>query len=51
MIHVNTFRPAIEGMGPDEIERHLRARNIECTKDEDYARVAILIHQASDKDG
>lgn len=45
MIHANSFRAAITGMGQKEIERYLRERGIECTKDEDFARVAGLIRQ------
>lgn len=45
MIHVNEFRAAIAGKDPQAIERYLRERHIDCTLDEDFGRVAGLIHQ------
>ena len=45
MIHVNSFRSAIAGKDPRAIERYLRERHIDCTMDEDFGRVAGLIHQ------
>lgn len=45
MIHVNSFRAAIAGKDPLAIERYLRERHIDCTMDEDFGRVAGLIHQ------
>jgi hypothetical protein len=44
-IHVNGFRASVAGLGEREIEAYLREHGLECTKDEDFARVARLIHR------
>jgi hypothetical protein len=45
LIHVKSFRSSVAGLSERDIEAYLRGHGIECSKDEDYGRVARLIHQ------
>jgi hypothetical protein len=45
LIHVKSFRSSVAGLSQQDIEAYLRERGIKCSKDEDYGRVARLIHQ------
>jgi hypothetical protein len=45
LIHVKSFRSSVAGLSEPEIEAYLREHRIECSKDEDFGRVARLIHQ------
>jgi hypothetical protein len=44
-IHVNQFRSSVAHLNEQEIEAYLRQKGIDCSKDEDFARVARLINQ------
>jgi hypothetical protein len=44
-IEVNSFRSRVAGLSEAEIEAYLRNEHIDCTKDEDFGRVARLIRQ------
>jgi hypothetical protein len=45
LIHVKSFRSSVAGLSEREIEAYLREHRLECSKDEDFGRVARLIHQ------
>lgn len=45
IIHVNGFRTSVASLSEREIESYLRKHRIECSKDEDFPRVARLIHR------
>src|SRR5262245_60617882 len=45
LIHVKSFRSKVAGLNERDIEAYLREHRIECSKDEDFGRVAGFIHQ------
>lgn len=45
LIHVKSFRSSVAGLSERDIEAYLREHRIECSKEEDFGRVARLIHQ------
>jgi hypothetical protein len=45
LIHVKSFRSSVAGLNEREIEAYLREHRVECSKDEDFSRIARLIHQ------
>jgi hypothetical protein len=45
LVHVNSFRSSVAGLSEREIDGYLREHGIDCSKDEDFGRVARLIHQ------
>jgi hypothetical protein len=45
LIHVKSFRSSVAGLSERDIEAYLREHAIECSKDEDFGRVARLVHQ------
>lgn len=45
LIHMKSFRSGVVGLSEREIEVYLREHGLECSKDEDFGRVARLIHR------
>jgi hypothetical protein len=45
LIHVKSFRSNVAGLSERGIEAYLREHRVECSKDEDFGRVARLVHQ------